>query len=439
MQIRTSLFLILTIVASIDLVKAQTDSGSPPPLPPVYAEYGVQPGLAVEVDSVLTFTQALQLVVTHNPLIGASHAEIRAATGRLLQSRTRLNPLFSMNIEDFGRSTTGGPSQSTFGIEQRVELWGKRKASREAAAADMRATQYDSERFLLELYQQTATVFASLLGAQENFANAEKRLDLALHIQEAVKIKVNDGAAPKAELLRAESSAKLAQVDLEQARASLNRSRIALATLWGGAPLPQRAEGRLDWWTQLPDNDTLLELINKHPLLRGLEAQVESRQANLRLARSLGKPDITVGGGYRRLHDGNDNGFLLWASAPLPIFDRNKGGVQESAAKIDALRAELTFTKQNLTSQLQQLLVTLVAQQTEVALIQNEALPPAKAALEAIDEAYRLGSQPFLNVLDAQRTLAEIQLRLITAQVTGASIVAEIESLTGRPIGMARR
>jgi outer membrane protein TolC len=60
-------------------------------------------------------------------------------------------------------------------------------------------------------------------------------------------------------------------------------------------------------------------------------------------------------------------------------------------------------------------------------------------AVLAIDEAYRLGSQPYLNVLDAQRTLADIQLRWIEAQVRGAAITSGIESITGRPINAARR
>lgn len=408
--------------------------------PALLAALGVVPATPMQgADSVVTFVSALNRVVATNPLIGASRATINAAAGRLQQSRYRLNPSLSIDVEDLGRSHASGPSQTTLGIEQPLELWGKRTARRESAEAILLATQYDSERLFLDLYRQTAVAFSSLLGAQENLTNARKRLDLAIRIHEAVKIKVSDGAVPKSELLRAESSTKLAEVDVTQAQAALNQSRVALATLWGGTPVPQRAEGNLDWWDIELNFDSLLEYISDQPQVRSLEAQVASREAELRLARSLAKPDVTVGGGYRRLHDTNDDGLVAWVSLPLPLFDRNKGGVQEAASNIEGLRAELVSTKQSLTSELQQLVIALAAQRSEVAVIQNDVLPTAEAALEAIDEAYRLGSQPYLNVLDAQRNLADIQLRWIEAQVRGATIAAGIESITGRPINAVGR
>jgi cobalt-zinc-cadmium efflux system outer membrane protein len=212
-----------------------------------------------------------------------------------------------------------------------------------------------------------------------------------------------------------------------------------LAVLWGGTPITTRAEGRLDWWTIDLTVDTLLNLINANPAIASLESQLEARQAEVRLARSLGKPDITLGGGYRRLHDHRDNALLVWASLPLPLFDRNEGGVSEATAQGERLEAELTATKQRLTAELRQRVVTLTVQLAEVTILQEDVLPPAEEALEAIDEAFRLGSQPFINVLDAQRTLTDIQLRLVDAQVAGAQTAAEIESLIGRPINAARR
>jgi len=409
-------------------------------LPPLLQRLGVGPaGPDQTDDSLVTFVSAVNRVMGANPLIDALRADIRAAAGRLQQSRARLNPELTAEVEDFGHGSGGGPGQTTLGIEQTFELWGKPKARGESAQSELAAQQREAQRILLELYRQTAASFSALLAAQENLANARKRLDLAIRVQEAVRIKLNDGAVPASELLRAKSSTKLAEIEVSHAEAEQARSQIALAVLWGGIPRAIQADGRLDWWMIDIAADTLLDLVNSHPEIRSLESQLEARRAEVRLARSVGKPDITLGGGIRRLHDNKNNAFLLWASLPLPIFNRNKGGVAGASAQVKRLEAEVTAKKQQLGAELQQRILQLKAQQAEVAAIRGGVLPPAEEALQAIDEAFRLGSQPYLNVLDAQRTLAEIEFRLVEVLVAGAQTASEIESLIGRSLTAAGR
>jgi outer membrane protein TolC len=98
-------------------------------------------------------------------------------------------------------------------MAQTFRLWGKRGAEREAACAELAASQWEVQTLILDLYRQTAGGFAILLGAEQNLTYAEDRFRLAQEIESAVGVKVSEGAVPKAELLRAQASTALARVE----------------------------------------------------------------------------------------------------------------------------------------------------------------------------------------------------------------------------------
>jgi len=439
MQIRTSLFLILIVAASGDTLKAQTASETPALLPPIFEESGVRPDIAVEADSVLTFSEALQLVVALHPQLNAAKAQIAAAQGRLVQSHYRPNPELSAEVEDFGRKNETGPAQTTIGVEQSFELFGKRGSRRAVAEAELSAEQFRAQVLLLELYRTVAETFIAALGAQENVTLAVQFLELALKIEDAVSLKVSGGAVPKVELFRAQSATKLAEIDLASAEAAAMQERLALATFWGSTVANFRVEGSLDEWLTNPSISKQALGVDEHPELTGLKAQVRARRADIQLARATGKPDVNLGAGYRRLHDDESNSFLVWAALPLPLFDRNRGGIAEANARLNQAEAELAMTRQRLEGEIRQLLAVIETKRNQISLLREQVIPPALQAMEEMELAYRMGSQPYINVLDAQRTLSELQGTLIDALITGAQATSKIEQLTGHRLNPVRR
>jgi cobalt-zinc-cadmium efflux system outer membrane protein len=266
-----------------------------------------------------------------------------------------------------------------------------------------------------------------------------QRLDLARKIEEAVRVKVSDGAVPKAELLRAQSATKLGEIDLAASETMATQAHLALAALWGSADANFRADGSLDEWLANAPVGTAKLSIDDNPVFAALQAQMRAREADIKLSKASGKPDLNLGAGYRRLHVDGSNSFLVWASVPLPLFNRNKGGVAEATARLTQSEAEFAATRQRLEGELRQLLVGLQTQRELIVMLREQVLPPAQQAMEEIDLAYRLGSQPYLNVLDAQRTLSELQGQLIDALVAGANATIGIEQLTGHRLNPVRR
>ena len=435
----TLAFLILEILACFAVAAAETQLKDTLGMPGIFGESGVYLGINPTADTLISISDALGLAISRNPLVGAARARVIAAQGRLQQSGYRPNPEFSAEVEDFGRSEKSSPAQTTLGIEQPFELFGKRGARQAVAEAELSAERYLSQQPLFELYQAVTIAFVTALGAEADVSLTRERLELSRKIEEAVGTKVADGAVPKAELLRAQSTTKLAEIELSTAEATAAQQRLALASLWGSAESGFRVDGSLDDWLISESISSQEFQIEDNPELASLREQVRARNAEIRLAKATGKPDVNLGAGYRRLHDDGSNAFLVWAAIPLPLFNRNQGGIAEAVARLSQSEAELASTRQRIEGEIRQLLVLAKAQRKQVSVLREQVIPPAQEAMEAIDFAYRIGSQPYINVLDAQRSLTELQSVLIDALVAGALATTELELLIGHRLNPVRR
>lgn len=423
---------ITAVAAAACALTARAGAEEVPLAPPLFAEWGVTreaaPGVA---DSVLSFEEILRLALARNPAAASARARVAAAEGRLRQSGFRRNPELTFDVEEFGRKDGSGPAQSTLGLEQPLELFDRRGARTALAAAELTAEIHAAQETLLELYGEASAGFAAALGTEESVALARRRRDITDKILSAVKVKVADGAVPRSELLRAEAALRLAEIEVVTAEAAAAEERIALATLWGSSGGSFRLDGSLEQWLADPGAPAERWSVADNPRLLRLAAEVKAREAELRLARAAGRPDLALGAGYRRLHDESRGAFIAWTAVPLPLFDRNRGGIRESEARREQAEAELGAATLRLEGELRRRILTLEARQRQATLLRDQVIPLARQALDETDLAYRLGSRPYLEVLDAHRTLAELEGQLLEARVAGARAGAEIERITG--------
>lgn len=384
-----------------------------------------------QVDS-LDLSSVVHRVLALNPRMRGARSRIDAATGRVVQAGVYANPEVAIDVEDVGRASAGGPSQTTIGMAQPLVLWGKRSSRRDAARAGQKAASAEMDAVALDLYRQAGQYFAAILGAQQAVIYAEERLKLATQIESVVQLKLSEGAVPRAELLRAQAAVASATIVLDRAHAERDRQKYNLSTLWGQGTSAVEISGELNWVDSIPSMESLADLLDEHPILQELRFRVDARRAELRFARALGRPDVTLGAGYRRLHDAEDNSLVAGVALPIPLFDRNRGGIREAEFLIKDAEAELEFAGQSLQRELYSLWRTLENQTREMNSLSGNIVPASEEAFRQIDEAYRLGRQPYINVLDAQRTLAEAQSRLAEVMILRAQTAVQIESLTGR-------
>jgi cobalt-zinc-cadmium efflux system outer membrane protein len=148
-------------------------------------------------------------------------------------------------------------------------------------------------------------------------------------------------------------------------------------------------------------------------------------------------PDITVNAGYRRFTDIDSNAFLIGGSIQLPLFDRNRGGIQEATDRLSKAHAEQRAAQVRVTTALAESYRALASARDEASVLASSIQPGAREAFEAVSEGYRLGKFGYLEVLDAQRTLVSAGAQYLRALSDYHKAAADVERLIGAPLADA--
>jgi cobalt-zinc-cadmium efflux system outer membrane protein len=134
------------------------------------------------------------------------------------------------------------------------------------------------------------------------------------------------------------------------------------------------------------------------------------------------------------LNDAKANTFLVGAAIPLPIFDRNQGSIQEAKIRFDQKKREYYSVKNRLTLQLNVLYKRLKTLIETADQLSGESIPEAEEAFKIIKQGNLVGRFAIIDVLDAERTLFELQNQYLNIVGQIHSTQIEIEGLIAKEI-----
>ena len=392
----------------------------------------------------LILRQALALALAKNPELAAFSWDVRIGEARMLQASLRPNPEISLDEENVlgtGDFRAFRESQTTLELSQLIELGGKRAARMKEARLSRDLAGWDYEARRLDVLTRTAEAFVEVLSFQQRLALAEETARLAEDVAQAVGRRVEAAKTFTVERTKAEVALASAQVERDQTQRALTAARQRLAANWGTTqPKFERVEGNLEAIAPVPAEEQLLERLRKNPELARWVTEIAQRQAALRVERSKAVPDITLGGGYRRLPDlagesgPNNDALLFGVSVPLPLFNKNQGNIKEAEYRLAKADEEQRATDLRLRTQLGQSWQRLAAAAAEIEALKSKVLPGAQETFSTMSQYYREGRLSYLEVLDAQRTLFGGRAQYLRALSDYHAAVIELERLTGGPL-----
>lgn len=402
------------------------------------ADTPAKPPASEEPAGGLTLRRALALSLARNPALATFSWEVRIGEARTLQAGLRPNPEVGVEVEDIlGTGDFRGfdETQTTIQLSQLVELGGKRAARVKAAALSRELAGWDYETQRLGVFARTAEAFVEVLSLQQRLALADEMVGLAERAMAAVNKRVEAARTFAVEGTKAQVALASVQIERDQTRRTLDAARQRLAANWGNTqPRFERVEGNLESLAEIPALEQLLERLRQNPELARWATEIAQREANLRLEKSRRVPDITVGGGYRRLSGPEDNAFIVGISMPLPLFSRNQGNIKEAEYRLSQAQVERRAAELRVTTALGQSWRRLAAAQAEVAALKEKVLPGAQQAFDTMSQYYNDGRIGYLEVLDAQRTFFAARAQYYRALSDYHQAVIAVERLIGEPL-----
>jgi len=442
---------ILILLTSFHLIvysgcqPGQRRSGSAPVRRDGYSTAGrsktektAEPSATALPTGVVTLKDALAYALMHNPDLKAFSFEIRAAEARTLQAGLRPNPEMGIEIEEFGGSGERSGSdamETTIQLGQLIELGGKRDKRIGLASLDRERTRWDYESARLDVMLKVTQAYVAVLAAQERVALNGKLLDVARKAQSAVTQRVEAGKDPPVEELRAGIALSRSEIGAKKAANALATARRELAAALGRETIDfEKVTGEFYTAAPVPSFDDIAVAITNSPDIERWAAEERRRRAAVDLEKAKATSDVTVAGGVQYFEEGSDAAFVVGVALPIPLFNRNQGGVEEAMENLAKTREQHKAAKIKRMAALDVAMNRLAGAYDEVAALQNDVLANARRAFETAYQGYEEGKFDYLYILDTQRTLFETRAQYIDAVETYHKARADVERLIGQQI-----
>jgi outer membrane protein, heavy metal efflux system len=399
---------------------------------------GGQAGASGDSD-VLTLARAIGLALEGNPELRASGARVEAATGRAYQARKWTNPELELSAEDWPVSGGRGFSDAkqTIGIVQTLPYPGKKSLDKRIGGAGVKLSEAELAVRRTEIVRDVKAGFFRVLASERLVEVSTQLVAVAESLASTARKRVDAGAVAYQEQLRAEVQLEQARTELRAFQREVSTARQMLATVLGRPDLKgARVSGTL---AERP-NPTLMErggekALTRHPSAAAAQANLDRAELGYRRARLEPYPDVKVGVSGGRLGDMDQSIIQLGFSLPVPILDRSKGKQQEARANVKIAEAELAGVQQQLEREWANAQERYRTAAEQVASYRERALPKADEALRLVQTGFEQGKFNFIDLVDTQRTTAEVRLayqqKLLELNVAQAEVEALVDAGAG--------
>ena len=318
-------------------------------------------------------------------------------------------------------------------MSRRHELGGKRNARIASARADLDRLGAQADVRRLEIGHQVRKAYAAVLAAEQSFELTEESLALTRSFAETVAEKVRAGAASPIEETRAAVRFHGAAAEIERARREVALARAELVLAVGDPSVrSEPLEGRLPEDTTIPDLAALTEQITGSSELKLLEREVLVRHSALAEQRAQSTSDITWRAAVNSSRLDHETWITVGASIPLFASRRNRGALAVAAADLDRAELERAAAERRLAAELERAAAGLQAAAREAAILRGTVLTGAEQAFATVQEGYRLGKFPYLDVLDASEVLLAARLQYTGALGALAQARIDVDRLLGK-------
>jgi cobalt-zinc-cadmium efflux system outer membrane protein len=367
------------------------------------------------------------------PAIEAADAGIRAAEANRRIAGFRPNPVAQAQVENVaGTGAYSGlrSSETTVGFLQTLERGGKRRARVAVASAELSRTELQAAIMAADVRLQATRLYIEAISAMRRRETARDQARIAGDALRAASLRVQAGRASPLERQRADVTRLSAEANVERQDRLALAARTNLERRMGRSIDGELDVGLLD---RLPPDGygPGIPMAPQGTLaLAAADANLAIADANLSLARANRVPDVDVGPSVRRLEATNDVAAVFTVSIPLQVFNNGRAAFDQASAQ----RSQAEAQRRASALDIEQAITNAQAEADNAAALARTASGPALvAAQEAARIArigYREGKFGQLDLLDAERTLAETRVAAIDALAAYQNARAQLERLT---------
>ena len=388
----------------------------------------------------ISLDQAIELALAHNHALKATRTQIQQNEAQEITANLRPNPVFGVDSQfvpffspqDFSGENLDQTQQFDVGLSYLFERGHKRqhrlKAARDATAVT-RAQVADAERTLaFDVGQQFISVLlaeSTLEFAEQDLKGFQQTVDISQEQFKAGFIGEGDYLKIKLQLLQF-------QTDVSSARVAKVQALTGLRGLLGYETVPadfdvvgdlayQAVKGNLE--------DLQVRALKERPDYRAAELGVTAANSQVQLAKANGKVDVN--GTYNFSHVAGENSASIFASFPLPIFDRNQGEIARTKYALTEAEEQQRSANDTVLSDVGNAYAAVRSNDEVVQLYTSGYLKQAQDSRDISEYAYKRGAASLLDYLDAERSYRSTQLAYRQALAAYMTALEQLKEAIG--------
>ena len=385
----------------------------------------------------ISMQDALKKTLLQHPELPGYNQLLKSADGYIQQAGIGERTELSFLVEDaFGSGDYNGIDNAQSTLSLSWLLQGELLDKRTIAARTQKNTflaQQEIKR--LDIAAETARYYLTTL-----FFQKKKQLELDAiaqlkRVENEVARRVDAGAAPRADLYRAQAGLSEKKLVLNDVDYEMDSAIQNLAAQWGEfEPGFSAVQGSLDVPEEKMNLFAIRERLADNPNIQLFLSEERLAQSKIDLAKTETKALWRFNAGVRRYEATNDYGVVAGVSVPLGSRDRNQGKVRALAAEQAAFRANAEAMRIRMEAQLANYVRSFERYQLSEAALKQEIIPQIERALKEAEKAYKLGKYSFEEWSSAQRELLAAKAALLDLQFKAHLNRVEIERLVGAAI-----
>jgi outer membrane protein, heavy metal efflux system len=388
----------------------------------------------------VTLDQAIQMALEHNHSLLAARTTIQQSEAEEITANLRPNPTFftdwdylplftpsAMNATYLQTST-----EADMGLSYLFER-GKKRQHRLQAAKDVtavtRSQVADNERTLTF---QVASQFVNVQLAESTLDLAQKDLKSYQNTVDIAGIQYKSGAISQDDYLKIKLQLLQFQNDFAQALLAKAQGLADLRELLGYESVPVNYDiaGPFEYSAvKLTLEDLQMKALQNRPDFRAAQQGVTAANSQYELQKAIGKQDVTVQANYT--HVNGINGVSIFASVPLPIFDRNQGEIARTRYAITQSQELEKGANEQVMDDVNDAYYALRTNDQVVQLYLSGYLADAQADRDIAEYSYQRGASSLLDFLDAERSARATELAYRQALASYLLALEQLREATG--------
>jgi outer membrane protein, heavy metal efflux system len=397
-----------------------------------------------DAGAAFTIDDAVREAVEHNLTLVAERYSVAVADARILTARLRPNPVLTASamVPDgtvFANNIS--PREQVFRTDVVVERGGKRDRRIDVAEAARSVADLQFLNAMRAVVLDVETAFVDVVLAKGNTALARESLAAFNALVVVNEARVRTGDLSQVELVRSRLAALQFQNDVRQQDSKLAIAKSRLNTLLGRTRTSDiDTSGELRRAGDPVDVEALrARALAARPDVLALRREQARSAADLRLQIAQGTIDYTVSGELHHQHqpgppDASGYMYGIYASVPLPIFNRNQGEVQRARQETLQADARLRALEADVNHEVDAAFESFAAARDVVGTIEAQMLSQAREVRSTTEYSYRHGEASFVEFLDAVRAFNETMQSYNEARADLARSLYTLDSIGGAPL-----